>query len=211
MEDELQASLSRFGLQVANALTKSPGEPPPRRERVLGHASGESTAEDFRRGGAVGIDVRVRATCPADRAGAHDGLHAPAVQPLPDRDSVRVQLADRRGALGRPELSQMDLPTRNSYVMAVVTPVECPAAAGLTFVSRSLALSLGPIVAGWLFLLPGFAWPVLADGVLKTGYDLSLLVMFRHVQPPEERVQRDGRYSRCESRSTLGAATRSAG
>jgi hypothetical protein len=72
VQDELQASLS---------WTKSPGEHPPRRERVFGRASGESAAEDFRRGGAVGIDVRGRATCPAATAGAHDGLHAPAVQP----------------------------------------------------------------------------------------------------------------------------------
>jgi len=93
--------------------------------------------------------------------------------------------------IGRSLLSQMDVPTRNSYVMAVVTPGERPAAAGLTSVSRSLASSLGPIVAGWFFLVPGFAWPILIGGILKTGYDVALLAMFRHVRPPEERVQRD--------------------
>lgn len=61
--------------------------------------------------------------------------------------------------------------------------------AGLTSASRGLASSLGPMVAGWLFLLPGVAWPILVGGILKTGYDLALLAMFRHVRPPEERAK----------------------
>lgn len=84
-------------------------------------------------------------------------------------------------------LSQMDVPTRNSYVMAVVTPRERAAAASVTSVPRSLASALGPVIAGYLFLLSGFGWPVLFAGILKSGYDLALLAMFSHVRPPEER------------------------
>jgi hypothetical protein len=84
-------------------------------------------------------------------------------------------------------LSQMDVPTRNSYVMAVVTPSERPAAASLTSVPRSLASAMGPMIAGYLFLLSGFGWPLLIGGILKSSYDLALLAMFSHVRPPEER------------------------
>ena len=84
-------------------------------------------------------------------------------------------------------LSQMDVPTRNSYVMAVVMPHERPAAASVTSVPRSLASAVGPVIAGYLFLLSGFAWPLLLGGILKSSYDLALLAMFSHVRPPEER------------------------
>jgi MFS family permease len=84
-------------------------------------------------------------------------------------------------------LSQMDVPTRNSYVMAVVTPRERAAAASVTSVPRSLASAVGPMIAGYLFLLSGFGWPLLIGGILKTSYDLALLAMFSHVRPPEER------------------------
>jgi MFS family permease len=85
-------------------------------------------------------------------------------------------------------LSQMDVPTRNSYVMAVVTPRERPAAASVTSVPRSLASAVGPMIAGYLLLLSGFGWPLLIGGVLKSAYDLALLAMFSHVRPPEERA-----------------------
>lgn len=84
-------------------------------------------------------------------------------------------------------LSQMDVPTRNSYVMAVVTPAERAAAASVTSVPRSLASAVGPMIAGYLFLLSGFGWPLLIGGILKTSYDLLLLAMFSHIRPPEER------------------------
>jgi MFS family permease len=89
-------------------------------------------------------------------------------------------------------LSQMDVPTRNSYVMAVVTPAERPAAASVTAVPRSLAAALSPSLAGVLLSLTSFGWPLLFAGALKIGYDLALLYMFRHVLPPEERVERGG-------------------
>jgi MFS family permease len=90
--------------------------------------------------------------------------------------------------LVRSLLSQMDVPTRNSYVMSVVTPAERAAAAGVTSVPRSLASGIGPLISGWLVMVSGFGWPLLLAGLLKTGYDLALLAMFRHVRPPEERA-----------------------
>lgn len=86
-------------------------------------------------------------------------------------------------------LSQMDVPTRTSYVMAVVTPPERPAAASLTSVPRSLASGVSPVIAGYLLTISGFGWPLLIGGVLKIGYDLTLLAMFRHIRPPEEHAE----------------------
>lgn len=88
----------------------------------------------------------------------------------------------------RSALSQMDVPTRTSYVMAVVTPAERTAAASITSIPRSLASAAAPILAGSLLAATGFGWPLFLAGGLKIGYDLLLLVMFRKVRPPEERV-----------------------
>jgi MFS family permease len=88
--------------------------------------------------------------------------------------------------LVRSLLSQMDVPTRTSYVMAVVTPTERPAAASVTAVPRSLASALGPTLGGLLLAASPFAWPLFLGGALKAAYDLTLLLMFRHVKPPEE-------------------------
>ena len=84
-------------------------------------------------------------------------------------------------------LSQMDVPTRNSYVMAIVTPEERPAAASITAVPRSLASAASPFLAGYLLSLSTFGWPLVAAGGIKIAYDLMLLAMFRRVRPPEER------------------------
>jgi MFS family permease len=83
-------------------------------------------------------------------------------------------------------LSQMDVPTRTSYVMAVVTPPERAAAASLTSVPRSLAAAVSPAIAGALFAAALAAWPLLICGTLKIAYDLLLLGAFRHIKPPEE-------------------------
>jgi MFS family permease len=82
-------------------------------------------------------------------------------------------------------LSQMDVPTRSSYVMAIVTPPERAAAAAVTTVPRSLAAAASPALAGALLAASPFAWPLVVCGALKIGYDLALLAMFRRVQPPE--------------------------
>ena len=83
-------------------------------------------------------------------------------------------------------LSQMDVPARQSYVMAVVTPSERAAAASITNVPRSLASALPPIAAGWMLDQSDFAWPLLVCAAFKITYDLLLLTQFRHVRPPEE-------------------------
>ncbi|MSQ92257.1 MAG: MFS transporter, partial [Gammaproteobacteria bacterium] len=90
--------------------------------------------------------------------------------------------------LVRAALSQMDVPTRSSYVMAVVTPPEQPAAASITSVPRSLAAAASPVMAGALFAAGLEAWPFVICGVLKILYDVALLWTFRHVKPPEERA-----------------------
>jgi len=90
--------------------------------------------------------------------------------------------------LVRSALAQMDVPARSSYVMAVVTPAERTAAAGVTAVPRSLASSMGPAFAGMLIATPFSGLPLVICGVLKITYDLALLVSFRHVKPPEERT-----------------------
>jgi len=86
----------------------------------------------------------------------------------------------------RAALQAMDVPARNSYVMAVVTPPERAAAAGVTNVPRSLAAAASPALAGLMYGTAGLAWPLVIGGVLKIGYDLALLAMFRKVKPPEE-------------------------
>ncbi len=88
--------------------------------------------------------------------------------------------------LVRAFLSQMDVPARTSYVMAVVTPPERAAAASFTAVPRSLASAIAPSIAGALFVAGHNAWPLVLCGVLKIIYDLALLWTFRHVRPPEE-------------------------
>jgi MFS family permease len=88
--------------------------------------------------------------------------------------------------LVRAALSQMDVPTRTSYVMAVVTPAERTAAASVTAVPRSLAASLSPALTGFLLATPFSGLPLVICGALKIVYDVSLLISFRHIKPPEE-------------------------
>jgi MFS family permease len=89
-------------------------------------------------------------------------------------------------------LSQMDVPTRSSYVMAVVEPHERPAAASVTAVPRGLAAAVSPLLSGWLMGLSAFGWPLIAGGALKIAYDLMLLRAFARVRPPEEEAERGG-------------------
>lgn len=102
---------------------------------------------------------------------------------IPFCDSLAVVIAL---LLVRSALSQMDVPTRSSYVMAIVQPQERPAAASVTSVPRSLAAAASPALAGYLLGLSGFGWPLVAGGALKILYDLLLLGMFQRVRPPEE-------------------------
>ena len=88
--------------------------------------------------------------------------------------------------LVRSALSQMDVPTRSSYVMAIVSPHERAAAASITSVPRSLASSVSPLIAGYLLGISSFGWSLVIAGGVMIVYDLLLLGTFRAVRPPEE-------------------------
>lgn len=81
----------------------------------------------------------------------------------------------------RMAISQMDVPARQSFVMAVVPPEERAAAASVTNVPRSLAAALSPLIAGAMLSASSFGWPLIAAGVLKLIYDFLLLRQFRNV------------------------------
>jgi MFS family permease len=84
-------------------------------------------------------------------------------------------------------ISQMDVPARQSYVMAVVPPSERSAANGITATVRSLGSGLAPSIAGILLTTAALAnAPIYLAGGLKIIYDLALYRGFRHVKPPEE-------------------------
>ena len=90
--------------------------------------------------------------------------------------------------LARFSISQMDVPTRQSYLMAVVTPEERSAAAGITGVARTLGAAISPLIVGFMFARPNLInLPFFVAGTLKITYDLLLYRAFVAVQPPEER------------------------
>src|SRR5437870_5260993 len=89
----------------------------------------------------------------------------------------------------RMSISQMDVPTRQSYTMAVVDPDERTAAAGLTNVARSVASAASPSITGWAFSVSALAAPFFVAGALKIAYDVLVFVAFRRVRPPEERAR----------------------
>ena len=89
--------------------------------------------------------------------------------------------------LARFSISQMDVPTRQSYVMAVVRPEERSAAAGITGVARTTGAAIAPVFAGWLFARPSLlSVPFFIAGTLKVVYDLLLYRGFASARPPEE-------------------------
>jgi MFS family permease len=84
-------------------------------------------------------------------------------------------------------ISQMDVPTRQSYTMAVVAADERAAAAGITGVARTTGAALSPVFAGLLFARPALVdLPFYIAGMLKIAYDLLLFNAFRSLKPPEE-------------------------
>jgi len=87
-------------------------------------------------------------------------------------------------------ISQMDVPTRQSYTMAVVEPDERSAAAGVTGMVRTVGAALAPLAAGPLYAAAALAGlPFLLSGGLKVAYDLLLWRSFRALPPPEERAR----------------------
>jgi hypothetical protein len=92
--------------------------------------------------------------------------------------------------LVREGLNEMDVPTRQSYVMAVVRPEERLAAAGLTNLVRSLGWAAAPALAGAMMQGIGLGVPLVFAGATKIAYDLLLWRAFRRVKPPEENAAR---------------------
>jgi MFS family permease len=88
----------------------------------------------------------------------------------------------------RSSMSSMDVPARQSYVMAVVPPEERAAAASVTNVPRSLASAFAPLPAGALLDYSLFGWPLILGGACKLIYDGLLLMQFRSVRPSDERA-----------------------
>jgi MFS family permease len=91
--------------------------------------------------------------------------------------------------LARFSISQMDVPTRQSYTMAVVAPDERSAAAGITGVARTTGAAISPVFVGLMFANPLLMnWPFFIAGTLKIAYDLLLYRAFVAVRPPEEQT-----------------------
>ena len=88
--------------------------------------------------------------------------------------------------LARMSLSQMDIPTRQSYTMAVVDPDERTATAGITNVARTTATAISPTFAGMAFSAAALGLPFFIAGALKIIYDVAIYFAFRNVRPPEE-------------------------
>jgi MFS family permease len=88
--------------------------------------------------------------------------------------------------LAREGLVEMDVPTRQSYVMAVVRPSERTLASGVTNVTRNIAWAVGPSFAGLVMQHVALGGPLVIGAALKITYDLLLFSAFRHVRPPEE-------------------------
>ena len=100
---------------------------------------------------------------------------------MPNLDLAVVML------LARNLLSQLDVPTRQSYTMAVVDPDERAASAGILSVARNSGAAVAPVFTGAILAAPALGLPFLLAGGLKIVYDLWIFAVFRHVKPPEER------------------------
>ncbi len=88
--------------------------------------------------------------------------------------------------LARNLLSQLDVPTRQSYTMAIIPPSQRAATAGVLSVARNAAAAAAPALAGATLAVPALGLPFLLAGGLKIVYDLTIWSVFRHVRPPEE-------------------------
>jgi MFS family permease len=92
--------------------------------------------------------------------------------------------------LVRFSIAQMDVPTRQSYTMAIIPAEERAAASGLLAVSRSTASALAPVFAGATLANPALGLPFFVAGSFKIVYDLAIFAVFRNVHPPEESARR---------------------
>jgi MFS family permease len=88
--------------------------------------------------------------------------------------------------LARMSLSQMDVPTRQAYIVAVVEENERTAAAGITNTSRNIAQSIGPSITGAIIHSLWFSAPFVIGGLLKIIYDVGIYAHFRKIKPSHE-------------------------
>jgi len=92
----------------------------------------------------------------------------------------------------RMTMSQMDVPTRQSYIVAIVSEDERTAASGLTNVSRNIAQTISPSLFGYIFQSSlSLAAPFVLGGVIKIIYDLALYLNFRNIKPKDELYRKD--------------------
>jgi len=92
--------------------------------------------------------------------------------------------------LGRESLVEMDVPTRQSYVMAIVPPHRRTYASGVTNFTRTIGWAIGPPIAGFVMQNVVLAAPLFIGGGMKILYDIVLYRSFRHLRPPEEQDAR---------------------
>ncbi|GAA0999857.1 MFS transporter [Acrocarpospora macrocephala] len=93
--------------------------------------------------------------------------------------------------LARSSISQMDIPTRQSYNMAIVEPDERTATAGITNVARTAAGAAAPLLSGYAYSIAALGAPFFFAGALKVVYNVLIYRAFRHIHPPEERLRRE--------------------
>ncbi len=91
----------------------------------------------------------------------------------------------------RMALSQMDVPTRQSYIVAVVEEDERTASAGITNLSRNIAQAISPSITGYIMGILSLSAPFIIGGLLKIFYDISLYINFRKIKPSEEEYKQD--------------------
>jgi MFS family permease len=89
----------------------------------------------------------------------------------------------------RMALSQMDVPTRQSYIVAVVNKEERTAAAGITNISRNISQAISPSLTGIIINTFTLSTPFIIGGLLKIAYDIALYVNFKKIKPPEEELK----------------------
>jgi MFS family permease len=92
--------------------------------------------------------------------------------------------------LARMSISQMDVPTRQSYTMAVVAPEERTATAGILNLARVVATAVTPAISGFAFSVAALGLPFVLAGAMKIPYDLVIWRTFRDIRPPEEEERR---------------------
>lgn len=93
--------------------------------------------------------------------------------------------------LGRMALSQMDVPTRQSYIVSVVKEEERTASTGITNISRNISQAVSPSLTGYILqALPVLSAPFVFGGILKIAYDLALYLNFKNIKPAEEETRK---------------------